>query len=90
MVKLKNIKDGNSFQWKINLSNHMLRSNKKSEKIQDIRQYGIDITKQLESLLVDELTKSIDAKILKTLRGMDLRRQKTKKILEKIKKMKND
>lgn len=70
----------------------MLRSNKNSEKIQDIRQYGIDITKQLESLLVDELTKSIDAKILKTLRGMgmDLRRQKTKKILEKIKKMKND
>lgn len=52
--------------------------------------YGIDITKQLESILVDELTKSIDAKILKTLRGMDLRRQKLRKILEKIKKMKND
>ena len=67
----------------------MLRSNKNSEKIQDIRQYGIDITKQLESLLADELSKSIDTEILKTLRGMDLRRQKAKKILDKIKKMKN-
>ena len=67
----------------------MLRSNKNSEKIQDIRQYGIDITKQLESLLADELSKSINTEILKTLRGMDLRRQKAKKILDKIKKMKN-
>jgi hypothetical protein len=51
--------------------------------------YGIDITKQLESILVDEISKSIDAEILKTIRGMDLRRQKAKKILDKIKKMKN-
>lgn len=32
MVKLKNIKVGNSFRWKINPSNHML----KSEKIKDL------------------------------------------------------
>jgi hypothetical protein len=54
-----------------------------------MKEYGIDITKQLESLLADELSKSIDTEILKTLRGMDLRRQKAKKILDKIKKMKN-
>jgi len=54
-----------------------------------MKEYGIDITKQLESLLADELSKSIDTEILKTLRGMDLRRQKAKKILDKIRKMKN-
>ena len=66
----------------------MLRSNKNSEKIQDIRQYGIDITKQLESILVDELAKSIDAQIMMDLlKALPTRIDRIKKVKNKIKQM---
>lgn len=69
----------------------MLRSNIKHEKIQDIGgSYGIDVSSQLESLLVDELSKSIDLEIMKQVfkTHRDVRKEKSKKILDKIQQMK--
>ena len=69
----------------------MLRSNIKHEKIQDTGgSYGIDVSSQLESLLVDELSKSIDLEIMKQVfkTHRDVRKEKSKKILDKIQQMK--
>ena len=64
----------------------------KSEKIEDLGSYGIDVVGQLENALVEELSKSIDMEIMKQVfrSHREHRKEKTKKILEKIKKMKND
>ena len=61
----------------------------KHEKIQDIRQYGIDITEQLESILSEEIAKSIDSQIIKDLMRGSTRIDKIKKIKDKIQQMKN-
>jgi hypothetical protein len=47
--------------------------------------YGIDVQNMLESILVDELTKSIDDQIMKSLSGNRQRIEKIKKIKDKIK-----
>ena len=52
--------------------------------------YGLDIEKELTSMLSDELAKSIDAEIMKNLFGSDKKKDKINKILEKIKKNEND
>lgn len=53
--------------------------------ISDLNSYGLDIENELSSLLADELTKSIDAEIMKNLFGSDKKKNKINKILEKIK-----
>lgn len=67
----------------------------KHEKIQDIGvSYGIDVASELESLLAEELSKSIDVKIMKEIMKKvfqahrDIRKEKSKKILDKIQQMK--
>ena len=55
--------------------------------ISDSNSYGLDIQDELSSLLADELTKSIDAEIMKNLFGSDKKKNKINKILEKIKNM---
>ena len=55
--------------------------------ISDLNSYGLDIQDELSSLLADELTKSIDAEIMKNLFGSDKKKNKINKILEKIKNM---
>lgn len=69
----------------------MLRSDKNSEKIQDLGSYGIDVVSELESLLAEELSKSINAEIMKQIfkSNRDYRKEKTKKVLDKIQQMKN-
>jgi hypothetical protein len=52
--------------------------------------YGIDVEKELTSILSDELSKSIDAEIMKNLFGSDKKKDKINRILEKIKKIEND
>jgi hypothetical protein len=47
--------------------------------------YGIDIESELTSMLSDELSKSIDAEIMKNLFS-DFKKDKINKILEKINK----
>jgi hypothetical protein len=47
--------------------------------------YGIDAESELTSMLSDELSKSIDAEIMKNLFG-DFKKDKINKILEKINK----
>lgn len=45
--------------------------------------YGIDVVKQLESILANELSKSIDAQIFKKIRGKSLtRKEKIKNIFK--------
>ena len=51
--------------------------------------YGMDIENELTSMLSDELSKSIDAEIMKNLFG-DFKKNKINKILEKIKNFEND
>jgi hypothetical protein len=51
--------------------------------------YGLDIEAELTSMLSDELSKSIDAEIMKNLFS-DFKKDKINKILEKIKKFEND
>lgn len=53
--------------------------------ISDLNSYGLDIQDELSSLLAAELTKSIDAEIMKNLFGSDKKKNKINKILEKIK-----
>lgn len=62
----------------------------KSENIQDLGSYGIDVASELESLLADELSRSIDLEIMKQVFGAhrEVRKEKTKKILDKIQQMK--
>lgn len=62
----------------------------KSEKIQDLGSYGIDVVSELESLLAEELSKSIDIEIMKKVfqSHRDVRKEKSKKILDKIQQMK--
>jgi hypothetical protein len=48
--------------------------------------YGLDIESELTSILSDELSKSIDAEIIKSLIG-DHKKEKINNILEKIKKI---
>jgi hypothetical protein len=55
----------------------------------NIQSYGIDISSTLESLLVQELTDSINSEILKKVMQIKSRSIKSNNILEKIKKMKN-
>lgn len=52
--------------------------------------YGIDVEKELTSILSDELSKSIDAEIMKNLFGSDKKKDKINRILEKIKNFEND
>lgn len=47
--------------------------------------YGLDVENELSSILSDELSKSIDAEIIKSLVG-DYKKNKISSILEKIKK----
>ena len=47
--------------------------------------YGLDVENELSSILSDELSKSIDAEIIKRLVG-DYKKNKISSILEKIKK----
>jgi hypothetical protein len=65
-------------------------SSYKNENIQDLDSYGIDVASELESLLVEELSKSIDMEIMKQVfkAHRDYRKEKTKKILDKIQQMK--
>ncbi len=59
--------------------------------IQNIGEYyELDIEKEITSMLSDELSKSIDAEIMKNLFGGDKKKDKINKILEKIKKIEND
>ena len=62
----------------------------KSENIQDLDSYGIDVASELESVLAEELSKSIDMEIMKQVfkAHRDYRKEKTKKILDKIQQMK--
>jgi len=55
----------------------------KSESIQDLGSYGIDIEDELSSILSEEIAKSIDAENMK-----HYRKEKTKKVLDKIQQMK--
>jgi hypothetical protein len=55
----------------------------------NIQSYGIDISSTLESLLVQELTDSINSEFLKKVMQIKSRSIKSNNILEKIKKMKN-
>ncbi len=65
------------------------QTNKKD--IQNIGEYyGIDVEKELTSILSDELSKSIDAEIMKNLFGSDKKKDKINRILEKIKNFEND
>lgn len=52
--------------------------------------YGLDIEAELTSMLSDELSKSIDAEIMKNLFGSDKKKEKINRILEKIKNFEND
>ena len=52
--------------------------------------YGLDVEKELTSILSEELAKSIDAEIMKNLFGSDKKKDKINRILEKIKKIEND
>jgi len=52
--------------------------------------YGLDIEAELTSMLSDELSKSIDAEIMKNLFGGDKKKEKINRILEKIKNFEND
>lgn len=49
-----------------------------------MKHYGIEVTKEMESILVNELTRSIDAEIMSKILGKPLKRR------EKIKKIFND
>jgi hypothetical protein len=62
----------------------------KSEKIQDLGSYGIDVEDELASMLSEEIAKSIDAEIIKNIfkAHRDFRKEKVKKILDKIQQMK--
>jgi len=62
----------------------------KNENIQDLCSYGIDVASELESLLAEELSKSIDIEIMKKVfqAHRDVRKEKSKKILDKIQQMK--
>lgn len=55
----------------------------KSESIQDFSSYGIDIENELSSMLSEEIAKSIYAESMK-----HYRKEKTKKVLDKIQQMK--
>ncbi len=52
--------------------------------------YGLDVEKELTSILSEELAKSIDAEIMKNLFGSDKKKDKINRILEKIKNFEND
>jgi len=54
-----------------------------------VEHYGLDLENELTSMLSDELSKSIDAEIIKSLFG-DFKKNKINKILEKIKNFEND
>jgi hypothetical protein len=60
----------------------------KSEKIQDLGSYGIDVENELTSMLSEEIAKSIDIEIMKNLFKSPGRKEKSKKILDKIQQMK--
>ena len=60
----------------------------KSEKIQDLGSYGIDVENELASMLSEEIAKSIDIEIMKNLFKSPGRKEKSKKILDKIQQMK--
>jgi len=49
--------------------------------------YGLDVESEISKMLTDELTKSIDAQILRTIMNQRpiMRQDKIKSILEKIK-----
>ncbi len=49
--------------------------------------YGLDVEKELTSILSDEIAKSIDAEIMKNLFSSDKKMDKINRILEKIKKI---
>jgi hypothetical protein len=53
-------------------------------------EYGIDVQNMLESILVDELAKSIDAQIIKDIFKVPTRIDKIKKIKDKLKQMKKN
>jgi hypothetical protein len=57
----------------------------KKEDIQDISHYGIDAEEELLKILSEELAKSIDSEIIKSIRKPS-KIDKIKNILEKIKK----
>ena len=52
--------------------------------------YGVDVQEMLEKILVDELTKSIDAQIMKSILGKSQRIDKIKKIKKKIKQIREN
>jgi len=60
----------------------------KNEKIQDLGGYGIDVENELASILSEEIAKSIDMEIMKNLFKSSGRKEKSKKILDKIQQMK--
>lgn len=64
----------------------MLRSNIKSEKIQDISSYGIDVENELSSMLSEQIARSIDSEIITRISHKGIRIKKSKNILNKIKK----
>jgi len=60
----------------------------KSEHYSTGHHYGLDVESEISKMLVDELTKSIDAQILQTIMNQGrpvMRSDKIKSILEKIK-----
>lgn len=62
-----------------------MKSKLKKENIEDISSYGIDIEDKLTSMLSEELAKSIDKEILKTILGDDYYRNKRRsKSIKKI------
>ena len=62
----------------------------KSENIQDLGSYGIDVENELSSMLSEEIAKSIDKEIISQIlqSHRNSRRKKSKSILDKIKQMK--
>jgi hypothetical protein len=60
----------------------------KIEKIQDLGGYGIDVENELTSMLSEEISKSIDIEIMKNIFKSPGRKEKSKKILDKIQQMK--
>ncbi len=62
-----------------------MESKYKKESIENISSYGIDIENELTSMLSEELAKSIDAEILKSILGDDYYRNKRRgKSIKKI------
>jgi hypothetical protein len=57
----------------------------KSEHYSIGHHYGLDVEEKISKVLVDELTKSIDAQIMQTIMRPMMRQDKIRSILEKIK-----